>query len=65
VEHTFIEIRDLIWGVPLIALLVGTGIYLTFLLKGLQFRKVYHSLWLALVKRKVDKSKGVLHISRL
>lgn len=50
------EIRDLIWGIPLIALLVGTGIYLTFLLKGLQFRKLYHSLWLALVKRKEEKS---------
>jgi AGCS family alanine or glycine:cation symporter len=58
VEHTFNEIRDIIWGVPLIALLVGTGIYLTFLLKGLQFRKLYHSLWLALVKRKEDNSEG-------
>ena len=57
-EHTFNEIRDIIWGVPLIALLVGTGIYLTFLLKGLQFRKLYHSLWLALVKRKEDNSEG-------
>jgi len=58
VEHTFNEIRDIIWGVPLIALLVGTGIYLTFLLKGLQFRKLYHSLWLALVKRKEENSEG-------
>jgi alanine or glycine:cation symporter, AGCS family len=58
VEHTLNEIRDIIWGVPLIALLVGTGIYLTFLLKGLQFRKLYHSLWLALVKRKEENSEG-------
>lgn len=57
-EQTFNEIRDLIWGVPLIALLVGTGIYLTFLLKGLQFRKLYHSLWLAFIKRKEEKSEG-------
>lgn len=57
-EHTLNEIRDIIWGVPLISLLVGTGIYLTFLLKGLQFRKLYHSLWLALVKRKEDNSEG-------
>ncbi|MBE0570672.1 MAG: sodium:alanine symporter family protein [Ignavibacteriaceae bacterium] len=57
-EHTLNEIRDIIWGVPLIALLVGTGIYLTFLLKGLQFRKLYHSLWLALVKRKEENSEG-------
>ncbi|MDZ7625080.1 MAG: sodium:alanine symporter family protein [Ignavibacteriaceae bacterium] len=65
-EHTFNEIRDIIWGVPLIALLVGTGIYLTFLLKGLQFRKLYHSLWLALVKRKEDNSEGdITHFQAL
>jgi len=58
VEQTFNEIRDLIWGIPLIALLVGTGIYLTFLLKGLQFRKLYHSLWLAFIKKKEEKSEG-------
>lgn len=52
------EIRDLIWGVPLIALLVGTGIYLTFLLKGLQFSKLFHSLWLAFIKRKEENSEG-------
>lgn len=43
---------DLIWGVPLLVLLVGTGIYLTILLKGLQFRALWHSLYLALIKRK-------------
>jgi len=45
---------------------VGTGIYLTFLLKGLQFRKLYHSLWLALVKRKEDNSEGdITHFQAL
>jgi alanine or glycine:cation symporter, AGCS family len=66
VEHVFNEIRDIIWGIPLIALLVGTGIYLTFLLKGLQFRKLFHSLWLALIKRKEDKSEGdITHFQAL
>jgi len=46
------EISSYVWGIPLLILLVGTGIYLTFLLKGLQFRKLLHSLWLALIKRK-------------
>ncbi len=48
------NISDFIWGPPLLILLVGTGIYLTLLLRGLQFRKLFHSLWLALVKRKDD-----------
>lgn len=47
-------ISDFIWGPPLLILLVGTGIYLTLLLRGLQFRKLFHSLWLALVKRKEE-----------
>jgi alanine or glycine:cation symporter, AGCS family len=48
------EISGFIWGPPLLILLVGTGIYLTFLLRGLQFRTLFHSLWLALVKRKEE-----------
>src|SRR5690606_3695217 len=41
-----------------ILLLVGTGIYFTFLLRGLQFRELKHSLWLALVKRKEEGATG-------
>ncbi len=47
-------INDFVWGPPLLILLVGTGIYLTILLRGLQFRKLFHSLWLALIKRKEE-----------
>lgn len=39
---------------PLLVLLVGTGTYLTFLLRGIQFTKLFHTLWLALIKRKDD-----------
>lgn len=46
------QIRDFVWGAPLIILLLGTGIYLTVLLKGLQFRTLFSSLYLALIKRK-------------
>jgi AGCS family alanine or glycine:cation symporter len=47
-------ISSYVWGWPLIILLLGTGIYLTFLLRGLQFRTMFSSLYLALVKRKED-----------
>ncbi|UCE04442.1 MAG: sodium:alanine symporter family protein, partial [bacterium] len=50
----FQKTRDLVWGVPLIVLLVGTGIFLTIRLRGLQFRGLWHSLYLALIKRKED-----------
>ncbi|UCE08549.1 MAG: sodium:alanine symporter family protein, partial [bacterium] len=49
-----IKARDFIWGVPLIVLLVGTGILLTFRLRGLQFRGLWYSLYLALIKRKEE-----------
>jgi alanine or glycine:cation symporter, AGCS family len=42
------------WGPPMLIFLVGTGFYLTIGLRGLQFRKLWYALWLALVKRKED-----------
>jgi len=41
----------------MLVLLVGTGIYLTFLLRGLQFRKLFYALWLGLIKRKEDDAE--------
>lgn len=43
-----------VWGLPLIILLLGTGIYLSILLRGIQFRALVPALYLALVKRKDD-----------
>lgn len=54
IQSILTSISDFVWGPPLLILLVGTGIYLTILLRGLQFRKLIHSLWLALVKRKEE-----------
>jgi AGCS family alanine or glycine:cation symporter len=51
------SIRDFVWGLPLIILLVGTGIYLTIALRGIQFRKLWHALYLGLVKRKEDSDE--------
>ncbi len=53
----FAQARDYVWGVPLLILLVGTGIYLTVLLKGVQVTKLFHSLYLALIKRKEDSDE--------
>jgi AGCS family alanine or glycine:cation symporter len=38
----------------MLILLVGTGIFLTIRLRGLQFRALWHSLYLALIKRKEE-----------
>ncbi len=52
------QVRDFIWGLPLIILLVGTGIFLTIILKGLQIRGLFSSLYLALIKRKEDDEQA-------
>ncbi len=48
----------LVWSPPMMILLVGTGIYLTVVLRGLQFSTLLPSLHLALVKRRDKGSKG-------
>ncbi len=52
------NIRDFIWGPPLIILLVGTGIFLTFRLRGLQIRGLFYSLKLAFFQRKKDDKEA-------
>lgn len=53
------QISDFVWGVPMLVLLVGTGIWLTIVLRWLQFRKLFTALYLALVKRKEEgESEG-------
>ena len=43
----------LVWGPPMLILLVGTGIYLTVVLRGLQFSTLLPALHLA-VKTKLN-----------
>ena len=50
-------LRDFVWGIPLIVLLVGTGIFLTVILRGLQIRGLFYSLYIALIKRKEDEEQ--------
>lgn len=48
------DIGAFAWGPPMLILLVGTGLVLTVALRGLQFRKLGYSLYLALIKREDD-----------
>jgi alanine or glycine:cation symporter, AGCS family len=50
---------DFIWGpYLLIPLLLTTGLYLTIRLRGVQFRELGHSLWLAFVVRREKGGEG-------
>lgn len=61
------SIAGYVWGLPLIVLLIGTGFYLTFLLKGLQFRSLFHAFDLAFIKRKegADQEGDISHFQAL
>lgn len=61
------KIDGFIWGLPLLILLVGTGIWLTIALKGLQFTQLKKSLYLALIKRKEssDEPGDISHFQAL
>ncbi|NIP38603.1 MAG: sodium:alanine symporter family protein [Candidatus Dadabacteria bacterium] len=53
------QISGYVWGPVLIIMLLGTGIYLTIILRGIQFRALIPSLLLAFTKGKRDeKSEG-------
>lgn len=61
------EISGWVWGIPLLVLLVGTGIYLTIRLRGLQFTALWESLYLALIKRREegDSPGDITHFQAL
>src|SRR5699024_12074373 len=54
-------ISDLIWGWPLIILLVGTGIFLTIRLAFLQIGLMPYSLKLVFTKNQDKKSEGDIY----
>lgn len=61
------QLRDFVWGIPLLILLVGTGIFLTIRLKGIQITKLLHALYLGLIKRKEqdDQPGDISHFQAL
>ena len=50
IESLISTLSGWVWGPPMLILLVGTGVYLTFLLRGLQFRALGHAFRLILEK---------------
>ncbi len=52
IESLIATLSSWVWGPPMLFLIVGTGIYLTFLLKGLQFRALPLAFKLILEKDK-------------
>lgn len=63
-SHWVSNLSGWVWGPPMLILLVGTGIYLTVILKGLQFRALGHAF--KLVFHKDLKGQGdISHFAAL
>ena len=57
------QVDALVWGVPMLVLLIGTGIFMTICLKGMQFRKfvfIMKNTVGKLFQKKKDNKEGTL-----
>ena len=63
-EKIVASLSSIIWGPPMLVLLVGTGIYLTILIKGMQFWALPHAI--KLIFHKEPDAKGeISHFAAL
>ena len=51
------SINNVLWGVPSLVLLLGTGVFLTIVLKGVQFHKLIYAFRLAFTKEKATEKE--------
>jgi alanine or glycine:cation symporter, AGCS family len=59
------QVRDWVWGVPLLLLLFGTGAYLTVLLRGVQFRYLGYAFKQVVAKQQQESRGDISHFEAL
>ena len=59
------EITQWIWGAPLLLFLIGTGTYLTFLLKGMQFRYLGYAIKQVFAQQRKNSEGDISHFEAL
>lgn len=64
IEEFIATLSGIVWGPYMLVLLVGTGLYLTILLKGMQFRILPHALKLIFTKDKNEEG-DISHFAAL
>lgn len=57
IQNIFDTLGGVLWGWPMLILLIGTGVLYTFVLKGIQFSKLSTGLYMAFHPRHNHKSK--------
>ncbi|RQW89201.1 MAG: sodium:alanine symporter family protein [Geobacter sp.] len=61
----FATLSGYVWGIPLLVLLVGTGLLLTFRLRCLQVRMLGHALYETFVRPKSNEQGDISHFQAL
>jgi AGCS family alanine or glycine:cation symporter len=64
IENLMSWLSGIVWGAPMLILLVGTGLYLTIILKGMQFWALPHALKLIFTKEEGGKGE-ISHFAAL
>lgn len=65
IEYLLRAIKELVWSVPLLALLLGTGAYLTIILKGVQFRYLGYAIKQVFAKQRENSEGDISHFEAL
>lgn len=65
IEKVIASISNFVWGLPVLFLLVGTGMILTVRIRGIQFRKLPYALNLILSNKKDDAEGDISHFQAL
>lgn len=60
-----LQFRNLIWGKPLLFFLLGVGVYLTFLLRGVQFRYLWYGVTQTFTTQDSDAEGDISHFQSL
>jgi len=59
------DIKNMVWGIPLLVLLIGTGVFLTFALKGVQFRYLWYAVKQVFTPQKGKVQGDISHFDAL
>jgi len=65
IDHWLEFGRNMVWSIPLLTLLLGTGIYLTVLLKGVQFRYLGYAIKQVFAPQKAGSDGDISHFEAL
>ncbi len=64
-DEILMRIKDWVWGAPLLMLLLGTGIYLTWILRGVQFKYLAYAFRQVYAAQKQNSQGDISHFESL